>query len=128
MKYFDMSEFECRGYQRGEGCCSGLPENGMSDVLLNKLDELREAVGCPIHVNCGYRCPSHNADVGGVSNSQHVLGTAADIWCDNLSVDELADAAVNVGFDGIGRYYDQEFVHVDCRDAGESPNGYTWEG
>lgn len=128
MKYFNMSEFECRGYQRGEECCTGLPDDGMSAVLLQKLDELREKIGYPIHVTCGYRCPSHNADVGGVYNSQHVLGTAADIYCDELTVDQLAEAAAEIGFDGIGRYYDSEFVHVDCRDNGESPNGYTWEG
>lgn len=120
-KYFTEAEEVCK-------CCGQLPENGMSDVLLSKLDELREKVGEPIHVSCMYRCSKHNAEVGGVPNSQHVDGTAADIYCDNLSVEELADFAVEVGFDGIGRYYGDEFVHVDCRDGGESPNTYTWEG
>jgi len=120
-KYFTEAEEVCK-------CCGQLPKNGISEVLLSKLDQLREKVGEQIHVSCMYRCPKHNAEVGGVPNSQHVDGTAADIYCDNLSVDELADLAVEVGFDGIGRYYGEEFVHVDCRDGGESPNGYTWEG
>ena len=98
----------------------------MSEILLEKLDVLRELAGVPVIVTNGYRCPKHNAEVGGVENSQHVLGTAADIYCDNLSVDELAELAVKVGFDGIGRYYQDGFVHVDCRDDGESPNYYTW--
>jgi len=118
-KYFTEAEEVCK-------CCGQLPENGMSDVLLSKLDELRELAGEPIHISCMYRCPKHNAEVGGVPNSQHVDGTAADIYCDGLTVDELADLAVKVGFDGIGRYYDSQFVHVDVRDNGESPNGYTW--
>jgi len=119
-KYFNKVEFACK-------CCGQYPENGMSEILLEKLDVLRELAGVPVIVTNGYRCPAHNAEVGGVENSQHVLGTAADIYCDNLSVDELADLAIEVGFDGIGRYYGDEFVHVDCRDGGERPNGYTWE-
>lgn len=121
-KYFTEAEEVCK-------CCGKLPENGMSDILLSKLDQLREKAGEPIFVSCMYRCPKHNADpkVGGEPNSQHLYGTAADIYCDNLSVDELADLAIEVGFDGIGRYYGDEFVHVDCRDGGESPNGYAWE-
>ena len=121
MQYFDISEFACR-------CCGQYPENGMNDVLLSKLDALRESIGVPIHISCGYRCPSHNAEVGGVPNSQHVDGTAADIYTDNLSVDELADAAAAIGFDGIGRYYNDQFVHVDCRSNGDEPNGYQWNG
>lgn len=107
-------------------CCGGLPEGGINPILLDKLDELRERIGVPIHVSCMYRCPEHNAEVGGVSNSQHVLGNAADIYTDTLSVDELGDNAAEVGFDGIGRYYGDEFVHVDVRDNGESPNTYQW--
>ena len=77
-------------------------------------------------VTCGYRCPKHNAEVGGVPNSQHTLGTACDIYCNNLSVDELAELARVAGFDGIGRYYKQEFVHVDVRSNGCEPAVYQW--
>lgn len=120
-KYFSTEEMVCH-------CCGTLPDGGINPILLDKLDALREAIGKPIHVDCMYRCPSHNAEVGGVPNSQHVLGNAADIWVDDMSVDDLADMAVQTGFDGIGRYYGQEFVHVDVRANGNSPNGYTWVG
>ena len=120
-KYFSEAEEVCH-------CCGQLPEDGINPVLLDKLDALREAIGKPIHVDCMYRCPAHNAEVGGVPNSQHVLGNAADIWVDDMGVDDLADMAVSVGFDGIGRYYNDGFVHVDVRDDGNSPNGYTWIG
>lgn len=121
MHYFIDAEFACHH-------CNKLPEGGMSPVLLQKLDELRQRVGAPIIVNSGYRCPEHNAAVGGVWNSQHVAGTAADITCTAVSVDQLADLAAEIGFDGIGRYHQQGFVHVDCRDGGASPNYYQWEG
>jgi len=106
--------------------CGQLPSGGISSVLLSKLELLRARLGTPIIVTNAYRCPTHNANVGGVWNSQHVKGTAADIWAPGYSVDALANAAAEVGFDGVGRYYRQQFVHVDVRDGGESPNYYTW--
>ena len=120
-KHFSQDEMVCK-------CCGNLPETGISEVLLQKLDELRTLIGEPIHITCMYRCPEHNSEVGGVPDSQHIDGTAADIWCEGLSVGRLADLAEQVGFDGIGRYYEDEFVHVDCRDGGQSPACYLWEG
>ena len=120
MKFFKEEDFRCKH-------CDELPKNGMNQVLLAKLDALRELIGVPIYISCGYRCQEHNDSIpGSVPNSQHVMGTAADIYTDNLTVDELADFASQIGFDGLGRYYDQDFVHVDCRDDGDSPNTYLW--
>lgn len=42
------------------------------------LEPARLEVG-PIIVNSGFRCEAVNCRVGGVSNSQHLLGQAADI-------------------------------------------------
>ena len=42
------------------------------------LEPARQVVG-PILINSGFRNPRVNALVGGVSNSQHLLGQAADI-------------------------------------------------
>lgn len=43
------------------------------------LQPLRDAVGSPIRVNSGYRCPSLNKAIGGAKTSQHMSGQAADI-------------------------------------------------
>lgn len=48
-------------------------------LAVEVLQPIRDAWGGPIHVTSGYRCPRLNAAVGGVKNSQHVLGQAADI-------------------------------------------------
>ena len=45
----------------------------------NLLEPARQAIGCPIIINSGFRSPRVNALVGGVKNSQHLLGQAADI-------------------------------------------------
>lgn len=122
LRNFDLEEFKCNC-----GECSGYPKEGMSEVLMTKLDELRDLVGYPIYVTNGYRCHEHNAAVGGVENSQHVLGTAADIYCNYKTAEELYDLALQVGFDGLGLYVESGFVHVDCRDGGKNPNYYLWE-
>ena len=48
------------------------------------LQPLRDAIGRPVYINSGYRSKRLNARVGGVPNSRHLLGRAADIHCDNL--------------------------------------------
>lgn len=46
------------------------------------LQPLRDAMGEPITISSGYRITSLNAAVGGVPNSQHTKGEAADICID----------------------------------------------
>lgn len=43
------------------------------------LDPLRQLYGQPIRINSGYRCEKLNKLVGGVPNSWHQVGNAADI-------------------------------------------------
>lgn len=108
-KYFTDDEFKCK-------CCGQLPENGMDEHLIRLLDSMREAIGFPLYLSCAYRCPSHNAEVGGVPNSQHVQGCAADILVpEGHNVESLAQVAEICGADGVGRYYNDGFVHVDTR-------------
>lgn len=51
----------------------------LTALAQNVLQPLRDHVGAPITIGSGYRCPKLNAAVGGVSNSQHMTGQAADI-------------------------------------------------
>lgn len=48
-------------------------------LCINILEPLRVEYGKPITLNSGYRCTKLNAAVGGVTNSQHMFGQAADI-------------------------------------------------
>lgn len=48
-------------------------------LIINLLDPMREAYGKAIKVTSGFRCPALNKIVGGVENSQHMKGQAADI-------------------------------------------------
>ena len=131
-RYFTDEEFQCHGEREDNierfgspcGCGGSLGPNGISQDLKDLLTEIRETVGRPVHINCAYRCPVHDARVGGIGGA-HTQGTAADIWVDNMPVDELADLATELGADGVGRYYNDEFVHVDVRD-GRTGTKYEW--
>jgi len=48
-------------------------------LCVNVLQPLRDALGSPVNLNSGYRCPSLNRAIGGAKNSQHMSGQAADI-------------------------------------------------
>ena len=108
---YDDDAFRCN-------CCGELPEDGMNPDLVDLLNNMCNHVGYKLEISCAYRCPDHNAEVGGVENSYHVQGCAADVLVpddDSIDVDTLAEIAEECGADGIGRYYDSDFVHVDTR-------------
>lgn len=46
------------------------------------LEPLRVALGEPIKISSGFRCQALNKAVGGVTNSQHCKGQAADLCID----------------------------------------------
>ena len=112
-KYFKDIELACK-CRRCAGQVNTGP-NGIDPKLYDLLDRIRERTGYPIYINSGYRCPEHNAEVGGVPDSQHVQGIAADIRSEMIGVERLAQIAEEEGADGIGIYNDEGFVHVDMR-------------
>jgi uncharacterized protein YcbK (DUF882 family) len=108
-KNFRSSEFSCP-------CCGAA---AIHPELVYELQRLRNIVGAPIYVTSGYRCVRHNAVVGGVPDSYHLQGLAADIWCEKFSPPQLMMIAEQVtGFNegGIGEY--PSHIHVDVRENG----------
>lgn len=57
------------------------------------LEPLRNQACQPITVNSAYRCKKLNKAIGGVSNSYHIMGMAADIHCET---DKQANAYANI--------------------------------
>ena len=113
-KNFSKSEFESK-------CGRDMPEEVYFNVVkvANQLQYLRDYLGKPIRVNSAYRSPEHNASVGGVKTSQHLLGKAADIVVKDMPTDVLyqyiEDAISNGEMlqGGLGLY--DTFVHYDIR-------------
>lgn len=54
-------------------------ELNIINVLIPRLDQIREEFGEPIFVNSGYRCQKLNKKVGGSTRSAHLKGLAADL-------------------------------------------------
>ena len=90
----------------------------MNQHLVDGLEALRSLAGVPVIINAGYRCPRHSHEVGGVPNSEHTRGLAADIRLPDLSLQQMYELAMEVpqfAHGGIG-VYDGGFLHVDVRD------------
>lgn len=131
MKHFKIEELircyretgrcpECPLKQRAQIVPNGAEENERA-LVEAVLDPARERLGKPITVNSGYRCPLHNAAVGGVANSQHMRGEAADVCCaDNKRLSEIIEA--NGKYDQLIRYMNKNggirFIHVSWKRSG----------
>lgn len=96
-----------------ELACRGTGSLTVNTDALDRLQQLREAVGVPLIVTSGYRSPSHNKAVGGAANSMHLRGQAFDITMTNMDPAWFIREAGAVGFTGIGTYPRHGFVHVD---------------
>lgn len=66
----------------------------------NVLQPLRDHMGEPIIINSGYRSPELNQKIGGVRESQHVKGEAADIRCkDRQFAEKVITLIMQMEFD-----------------------------
>ena len=120
--HFNASEFACP-------CCGTV---NVDSKLIELLEQLRSKLNVPIHINSGYRCRNHNAQVGGVAGSQHLYGTAADITAPLAGYRRTRDAVEQIDFDGTGFYPPigadtAWYIHVDTRNGGVGSH-VVWEG
>jgi uncharacterized protein YcbK (DUF882 family) len=69
IKHFQHKEFICP-------CCGKIQ---VASALVFWLDMIRDASNLPLVITSGFRCVTHNREVGGSSMSRHLLGCAADI-------------------------------------------------
>ena len=74
IRYFTREEFRCKC---GGKYCSGFPAEPQ-EKLVRAIDNVRGHFGQAFSPNSGVRCPTHNANVGGVANSRHLKGRAVD--------------------------------------------------
>jgi uncharacterized protein YcbK (DUF882 family) len=106
-EHFSSKEFFCRC-----GDCDPLEMPKPNGELVAALQWIRTAYGEPIIITSGVRCPAGNVEAGGVDDSAHLTGHAADVQVANsrerFRLVELALKA-NVNRIGVGR----DFLHLD---------------
>lgn len=108
--HFKVKEFACR-----DGSDAVL----VAPRLVMVLESIRTHFGSAVRINSGYRTPQYNAKVGGVTESQHCYGTAADISVEGQKPEQVAAYARQLMPDwgGVGIYSKQGFTHIDVREA-----------
>ena len=119
--HFNAKEFRCK--------CGKEHEVLIADELIDKLEKLYDSLNCSkIIVTSGYRCETHDKNVGGSGTGQHTKGNAADICCygqdgQPISSKTVCCKAQDIGFAGIANITaDYQYTHVDVR------TGSKWYG
>ena len=110
---FQITEnFSLREFQ-----CPSLPHHHLApQAPAASLQKLREAWGKPVTVTSGYPCARHNAEVGGVPNSRHMRGLAADAAVPRAEQEKFRELARAAGFSKILPYPARNFVHLEIND------------
>ncbi len=100
--YFKPAEFKCTC-----GHCCGYP-SFMKKVQIEHLAKIRKHYGKPMIITSGLRCAYENDRVGGVSNSGHLTGYAADFCIEGVT-DTVAHRVKALGW--IKKQTDHEFTY-----------------
>lgn len=124
-KYFNFDEMIRSEVAEKYGISNLPPTEEVKENIehtLGKLDLIREEWGRPIVINSGYRSEELNRKVGGVRNSQHIRGEAADLrWQDGL----LEFIIQRGGFDQLikERKGNLRWIHVSFKKNEEENRG-----
>ncbi len=113
---FRLREFHCRHCQTAK----------LSPTLIQIMQRIRDETGRPIVITSGYRCPTHNRNVGGAAGSMHLRGMAADFRIVGMSTEQAYQIALrHFGRGGVAR--GRTFVHGDVRWViGRPPARWTY--
>lgn len=107
-----MDWSKVRNFKESEFACKcGCGYNVINPQLVMALDMARKEAKVPFTISSGCRCKNHNATVGGVDDSAHVRGHAADIAVRGSAHRMAVLRALLRYFDRIG--VDKNFIHVD---------------
>lgn len=85
IRYFTREECKCKC---GGRYCNGYPAE-MKESVMRIADAARKHFNAPADVISALRCQRHNANEGGVANSQHMYGEAMDIRIRGVSSEAL---------------------------------------
>ncbi|MEC9266695.1 MAG: D-Ala-D-Ala carboxypeptidase family metallohydrolase [Pseudomonadota bacterium] len=102
---FSPAEMACKC-----GTCGGLHD--MRQDFMVRLQAFREAIGRPLTVTSGYRCPKHPEEARKATPGAHGQGQAVDLACNDAGLrHEMVCLAMAQGFPGVG--VAKTFIHLD---------------
>lgn len=123
MKHFNLSEF----FRSSTAAKNGIKNEPSADerativrninlLVDNVLDPVRDKFCTPVIITSGYRCPQVNKLVGGVANSQHMSGCAADFHIQGFTSSMMYQVFLYIfntlEFDQLIYYRGKNFIHV----------------
>lgn len=119
--FFTVKEFTCKG----SGKCL------MDADFMQRLYQLRDEYGKPMHVTSGYRSPEHNMEVSDTgAGGPHTTGKAVDISISGPDAYSLLALALKHGFTGIGVKqagpFTGRFLHIDTITTPPRPNIWSY--
>lgn len=120
IEFFDREEFRCQCYRQNPmPLCNGFPVEPQ-EKMVRTVNEIRRRLGVPVSIvdsgGSGVRCPQHNANVGGVANSNHLYGNAADLHSSKSPQEMYRVAEEVLGNTGeLGLYSWGIHVGVNCK-------------
>lgn len=104
-------------FKSSEIACKHCGDTKTDLALVILLELIRERFKAPVIITSGYRCETHNANVGGAPKSKHVQGIAADIKVKGVEPKEVYDYLDNLFPNSLGLGLYSTWVHVDTRDG-----------
>lgn len=88
-------------------------------LVVDVLNDIQRKFGKPVVVTSGYRCEALNKAVGGVPNSQHMLGEAVDFYMPTVPLLRVFGYVLdNVEFDQAIMYRRKHIIHLSVRPLG----------
>jgi len=108
IRYFSRKEFACKCGRY----CDGFPAQ-MQRKVVELADRARAELNGVGYVSSGLRCPQHNANVGGVSDSRHLIGKAVDLRIEGKSARQTLAWAQKQPEVRYAYAIDTSFVHMD---------------
>lgn len=129
MKHFNLSEF----FRSSTAAKNGIKNEPSADekativrninlLVDNVLDPIRDKLCTPVVITSGYRCPQVNKLVGGVNNSQHMSGCAADFhvkgFTRSMMYNVFFGIYYTIDFDQMIYYRNKNIIHISYVENG----------
>jgi hypothetical protein len=115
-EHFKLEEFIFSDYALRNGIDNTPPPVIIENLIIlcqHTLEPIRLLVNRPVHIISGYRNVLVNEGIGGSSNSQHLLGRAADVRIYGYTPNELCTLILNnsIPFDQLINEFDS-WTHI----------------